>query len=84
MNAGNLKPVAMAMRERYGQSVELVVAGDDDRQTLGNPGRIAANRAANAASALVLFPDWPAGAPQELSDFNDLHLWRSQQKKAQP
>ncbi|PMU11722.1 MULTISPECIES: toprim domain-containing protein [unclassified Pseudomonas] len=84
MNAGNLKPVALAMRERYGQSVELVIAGDDDRQTLGNPGRTAANRAANAANALVLFPEWPSNAPAELSDFNDLHLWRSQQKKIQP
>lgn len=83
MNAGNLKAVAMAMRERYGQSVELVIAGDDDRQTLGNPGRIAANRAANAAGAMVLFPDWPADAHKDLSDFNDLHLWRSQHKKIQ-
>lgn len=84
MNAGNLKPVAVAMRERYGKSVELVIAGDDDRQTLGNPGRTAANRAANAANALVLFPEWPTDAPAELSDFNDLHLWRSQHKKNQP
>ncbi|MGV8887078.1 MAG: toprim domain-containing protein [Pseudomonas sp.] len=84
MNAGNLKPVAIAMRERYGQSVELVIAGDDDRQTLGNPGRTAANRAANAADALVVFPDWPADAPIELSDFNDLDVWGSQHRKKQP
>lgn len=77
LNAGNLKPVALAMRERFGRRVELVIAGDDDRHTLGNPGRAAANRAAAAAEALVVFPDWPYDGPAELSDFNDLHLWQS-------
>lgn len=75
MNAGNLKPVAMAMRERYGETLELVIAGDDDRQTIGNPGRTAANQAARATDALVVFPDWPQGTPTDLSDFNDLYLW---------
>lgn len=83
MNAGNLKPVAIAMRERYGQTIELVIAGDDDRETPGNPGRAAANRAANAADALVVFPEWPASAPVELSDFNDLHLWRNGRRETQ-
>ncbi|MFZ6045679.1 toprim domain-containing protein [Pseudomonas sp. CR3202] len=77
MNAGNLKAVAMTMRVRHGPEVDLVIAGDDDRQSKGNPGRIAANRAALAADALVVYPEWPANAPLELSDFNDLHLWRS-------
>ncbi|MNF91599.1 DNA primase TraC [compost metagenome] len=75
MNAGNLKPVAMAMRERYGATLELVIAGDDDRQTIGNPGRAAANKAACATGAQVVFPDWPQDAPPDLSDFNDLYLW---------
>lgn len=79
MNAGNLKPVAMAMRERYGEALELVIAGDDDRQTAGNPGRTAANQAARASDALVVFPDWPHGIPSDLSDFNDLYLWLSGQ-----
>lgn len=85
MNAGNLKPVAMTMRERFGERVELVIAGDDDRAVVGNPGRMAATHAADAAGALVVFPEWPADAPVELSDFNDLHLWRSgqwQERKA--
>lgn len=81
MNAGNLKSVAITMRERYGEALDLVIAGDDDRQTDGNPGRTAANRAANAAGARVVFPDWPADAPEDLSDFNDLHLWRSQHRE---
>jgi putative DNA primase/helicase len=78
MNAGNLRAVAIAMRARYGRRVEIVIAGDDDRQTKNNPGRWAANRAALAADATVVFPEWPVHAPHSLSDFNDLHLWRSQ------
>ncbi|MES2820123.1 MAG: toprim domain-containing protein, partial [Pseudomonadota bacterium] len=78
LSANNLKAVAVAMRTRYGDLLELVVAGDDDRQTLGNPGRCAADRAADAAGALVLFPQWPDDAPAHLSDFNDLHLWHAQ------
>lgn len=83
LSAGNLKAVVTAMRERYGDALDLVIAGDDDRQTLGNPGRNAANRAANAVGARVVFPEWPADAPDTLSDFNDLHLWRSQHREIQ-
>lgn len=84
LSAGNLKAVAIAMRERYGDGLDLVIAGDDDRQTLGNPGRTAANRAATATGARVVFPEWPDDAPADLSDFNDLHLWRSQHRENLP
>lgn len=76
MNAGNLKPVALALRAKYGDLVELVIAGDDDRLTPGNPGRESGMAAALAAGALITFPKWPADAPPSLSDFNDLHCWR--------
>ncbi|AYF87365.1 toprim domain-containing protein [Pseudomonas sp. DY-1] len=81
MNAGNLKAVAIAMRARHGEAVELVIAGDDDRLSMGNPGRSAANRAALAADGLVVYPEWPTSAPLELSDFNDLHLWQTRKYK---
>ena len=81
MNAGNLKPVAVAMRERYGAALDLVIAGDDDRKTIGNPGKRAANQAARATDARVVFPEWPADAPSDLSDFNDLCLWLAGQSK---
>ena len=77
MTAGNLKAVTLALRERYGASMELVIAGDDDRETDGNPGRTAANAAALAAGALVAFPDFPSDAPTSLNDFNDLAVWRT-------
>lgn len=75
MNAGNLLPVALALRAKYPQQ-EIIIAGDDDRLTLGNPGRAAANAAGAATGALVAFPEWPAGAPAALTDFNDLANWR--------
>jgi putative DNA primase/helicase len=75
MNAGNLKSVAQALRAKY-PGVEIIIAGDDDRQTDGNPGRTFANEAAAAAGALVTFPDWPVDAPANLTDFNDLAAWR--------
>ena len=78
MHAGNLEPVARALCERYGH-LEMVIAGDDDRATPGNPGRTAANAAALAVGALVLFPTWPKEAPQTLTDFNDLACWYRQQ-----
>lgn len=83
LTAGNLLPVAQALRARFGELIELVIAGDDDRQTLGNPGRSYANRAGLEVGALVVFPEWPPGAPESLSDFNDLHLWRAGKYRAE-
>ena len=71
MNAGNLLPAGKALQARY-PDLELIVAGDDDRLTKGNPGRTKAIEAATTLEALVLFPEWPEGTPDHLSDFNDL------------
>ncbi|MBK5509783.1 toprim domain-containing protein [Pseudomonas sp. TH15] len=75
MNAGNLMPAAMGLRSRY-PAQPIVVAGDDDRLTEGNPGRAAANAAAAAVGGEVAFPDWPDNAPESLTDFNDLANWK--------
>lgn len=76
MNAGNLFAVGNRLRHAYPDS-PLVVAGDDDRQTEGNPGRTAANKAAGDLGAYgVVFPPWSGAEPLDLSDFNDLKLWR--------
>lgn len=74
MNAGNLTPVALALRTEY-PDTEIIIAGDDDRLTEGNPGRTAANAAAATVGGLVTFPEWPADAPDTLSDYNDLAAW---------
>lgn len=74
MHAGNLLPAGQQLRQRHPERA-LIVAGDDDRQTPGNPGRTAALAAAKALGASVVMPDWPADAPNTLTDFNDLALW---------
>ena len=74
IDAGNLEPVAMAARRRWA-SAELVIAGDDDRLTPGNPGANKAKKAAIASGALLALPQWPENAPPHLSDFNDLAIW---------
>ena len=74
IDAGNLEPVAVAARRRW-PSAEIVVAGDDDRCTPGNPGATKAKAAAVASDALLALPQWPADAPESLTDFNDLARW---------
>jgi putative DNA primase/helicase len=74
IDAGNLEVVAVAARHRW-PSAKLIIAGDDDRLTAGNPGATKARAAAIAASALFALPLWPSDAPENLTDFNDLAIW---------
>lgn len=74
MNAGNLLKAGRLLQLRHPDAV-LIVAGDDDRMTEGNPGRTAATSAASALGCDLILPPWPADVPLHLSDFNDLHLW---------
>lgn len=74
IDAGNLEPVAVAARHRW-HSTELIIAGDDDRLTAGNPGATKAKVAAIASGALLALPQWPEDAPKHLTDFNDLANW---------
>tara|TARA_R110000751_G_C13788462_1_gene481836 strand:+ start:2830 stop:3747 length:918 start_codon:yes stop_codon:yes gene_type:complete len=78
MNAGNLLAVGRQLQQEYPDS-PLIIAGDDDRKTEGNPGRTAANKAAAALGCSLVFPPFPDDAPLELSDFNDLANWRAAQ-----
>lgn len=79
VDCGNLQAVATGARNRW-PDADLIVCGDDDRQTPGNPGAAAARAAALAAGARFALPEWPAAAPLNLSDFNDLQQWRRGQK----
>ena len=76
LDAGNLEAVAVQARRRWPES-RIVLASDDDRRTPGNPGRTKAHAAAAAVGGLVALPDWPEGAPDTLSDFNDLAVWKA-------
>ncbi|PQO96754.1 topoisomerase [Pseudomonas frederiksbergensis] len=75
MNAGNLLEVGRKLQRQHPDSI-LIVAGDDDRQTEGNPGRSYATKAATVLGCGLVLPQWPTDAPQNLSDFNDLRQWR--------
>lgn len=77
MNAGNLFHVAKALQRKHPEA-EIVIAADDDRLTPGNPGQTAARQAAAQLGIQVASPDWPEGSPDDLTDFNDLKLWREQ------
>jgi putative DNA primase/helicase len=69
-NAGNLKPAALALHAKY-PDITIIIAGDDDRQTPGNPGRTQAVAAARAVDGFVTLPTFADG--EAGSDFNDLH-----------
>ena len=72
-DAGNLAPVAKALRQQYPGAL-LALAGDDDRATEArtgtNTGRVKAEAAARAVGGVAVFP---VGLEGEASDFNDMH-----------
>ncbi len=79
MNAGNLLPVGQYLRRAYPDAL-LIVAGDDDRKTEGNPGKTAAIKTAEILCCGLILPPWEGDEPLSLSDFNDLHQWREGQR----
>jgi phage/plasmid primase-like uncharacterized protein len=70
-NAGNLLPVAKAMRERF-PALRLILCADDDAGTEGNPGLSKARAAAEAVAGSLAVPDFGNNRPQGATDFNDL------------
>lgn len=68
--AGNMGAVAALARRKYPERV-IVLAGDNDAETDGNPGKHAALEAARAVSGLVALPELQDGRK---CDWNDLHI----------
>ncbi|MBP5986914.1 MAG: toprim domain-containing protein [Azonexus sp.] len=54
-DAGNLQPVAKALRQKFPR-LTLVIAADNDTETPGNPGLTAAQAAARAVGAVLAVP----------------------------
>uniref|UniRef100_UPI0032096954 DUF5710 domain-containing protein n=1 Tax=uncultured Desulfovibrio sp. TaxID=167968 RepID=UPI0032096954 len=79
-DAGNLKPVAEAIRERYPNAAITVCADNDhgrEQETGRNVGVEAARDAAHAVQGKVRIPIFTAAEKQQgLTDFNDLHKAR--------
>lgn len=70
-NAGNLKAVTQALRERF-PILPLIVCADDDANTEGNPGLTKANAAAQAVGGRVAVPHFGPERPPGATDFNDM------------
>ncbi|VWX60030.1 conserved hypothetical protein [Burkholderiales bacterium 8X] len=71
-NAGNLLPVALALRAKY-PCLTIIVAADDDWKTAGNPGLTAAKHAARAVGGKVAVPNFGALKRNDKhTDYNDL------------
>lgn len=80
-DAGNLLPVAEALRKRY-KRARILVCADDDCWTEGNPGVTAASAAAMAVRGEWIAPKFADEAARQQrhaergvkqTDFNDLH-----------
>lgn len=74
-NAGNLKPVAISIRQHLPKA-EMIICADDDRLNPNNPGINKGREAAIASESLFAKPNWPEGVPTHLTDFNDLACWQ--------
>ena len=69
LDAGNLKNVAVGFSKRTPDG-EIVICADRD-----TTGKAAGRAAALAAGGKLMLPNFPADAPDELTDFNDLQQW---------
>ncbi|MCG7993208.1 MAG: DUF3987 domain-containing protein [Candidatus Thiodiazotropha lotti] len=74
-NAGNLEPVAIAMRHKL-PDLPIFICADDDAETEGNPGITKANHAALVVGGKVAVPSFGEQRPAGVTDFNDMAALR--------
>lgn len=74
MFASNLKPAAIAPRAKF-PGAKIVICGDDDRFTKGNPGKTKAIEAARAIGATWDTPPFPENSLG--TDYNDYFSMKS-------
>ncbi|MEZ4601346.1 MAG: AAA family ATPase [Syntrophotaleaceae bacterium] len=70
-DAGNLRPVAEALRDKF-PGLRIVVCADNDQWTEGNPGASKAREAAEVVGGLLALPTFQE-TTEHPTDFNDLH-----------
>lgn len=73
-DAGNLLPVARALRGKY-PTVNIILAADNDCEAVPNVGIDSAKKAAEKIGAKVAHPIGLNDNQSKKIDFNDLHLW---------
>jgi putative DNA primase/helicase len=71
-NAGNLEPVAKALRNKF-PDLPMVICADDDWKTDGNPGRTKGEAAALTVGGVMVLPVFKEDRKEKATDFNDLH-----------
>lgn len=72
-NAGNLEPVAKALRKKF-PDLSIMICGDDDWKTDSNPGRTKGEAAALEVGGITVLPVFQGDRTEKATDFNDLHL----------
>lgn len=77
-DAGNLLPVALAVRKRY-RAARILICADDDYLSTPNTGVQSAQAAALAIDSAYVVPAFPVERSQDKArkgptDFNDLHV----------
>lgn len=79
-DAGNLITVTEAILGKYPALMITLVADDDGRKSKYQGKNIGLEKALEVAakfpSVQVVVPDFPINAPEQLSDINDLIVWR--------
>lgn len=70
-NCHNLVTVSKIIRKKF-PSASIIIAGDDDQWTEGNPGKTKAIEAAKACGGKAVFPSF-LNPEKGKTDFNDLH-----------
>ena len=73
MAAANLEKVARDLRKQHPQ-IKIIIAGDDDRNSIKNIGRKKAITAAQAVDGFVRFPSFCNNCDGSCSDHNDVAL----------
>lgn len=77
MNDSNLVKVASILRKKYGDNLDIIIAGDNDHQVEGNPGSMFAAEAARECNGRLVLPAFTADElAANLTDFNDLMISR--------
>jgi len=79
VDAGNLAPVAISLRQKYPWH-EIIICADDDYQSPGSPGEKAAIKAALACYGEYVLPDFSGFERNGETDFNDLMILANSKK----